>query len=129
MLRFGFDIHGVIDQKPTHYSKLIKKLKKNGVEIHIITGIHIDLNLILKLTEWDIYWDCMFSITDYHTSIGTKITYSNPENPHMDDEIWDRTKADYCKRKAIDIHFDDSKIYGKYFDDINTVYVLMNYKE
>jgi len=39
----------------------------------------------------------------------------------MDDDIWNKTKAKYCEVMKLDLHIDDSDVYGKYFKD--TVYL------
>lgn len=123
MQKYGFDIHGVIDKKPRLYSKLTKRLIENEHEVHIITGVQINDRVLNKLKELNISYTHLFSITNYHESIGTEITYTDPDHPHMDNEIWDKTKAEYCEQHGIDLHVDDSEDYGKYFKD--TVYVLV----
>lgn len=121
MLKFGFDIHGVLDTKPRFYSLLTKRLVSLGHEVHIITGAHRTDSLIGELDSYGIEWTHFFSIADYHVSIGTSIEYSDTNNPWMSSDKWDRTKADYCKLNKIDLHIDDSEVYGKYFT--STVYV------
>lgn len=69
-----------------------------------------------KTTEkWGIYYDKIFSITDYHVSIGTHIEWDEKGHPHIDDRIWDSTKADYCRKNKIFLAIDDSPIYSEYF--------------
>lgn len=113
--KIGIDIHGTIDANPEFFSTLIKRLRKEAkAEIHIATGIRAK-PAAKKLYQLGIEYDCLFSITDYHESIGTKIVYDEKGNPWIEDEIWDRTKADYCKREGIHLHIDDSPVYGRYF--------------
>ena len=49
------------------------------------------------------------------------MTYKDSENPTMDDDIWNQTKAKYCEKHNIDLHIDDSPIYGQYFK--STIYI------
>ena len=125
--KYGIDIHGVITKKPVFYAGFTKGLIDQGHEVHIITGVKFTPKLHYKLKEYGILYDHFFSITDFHRIMGTEITYTDPDNPHMDVDVWNRTKADYCKRHNIDLHIDDSDVYGKYFEDIDTVYVKVNY--
>jgi len=120
-MRFGFDIHGVLDTKPKLYSKLTKRLVMLGHEVHVITGASITDRLVQQLKDWGIAYHKLFSIADYHKKLGTPINYSDSDNPWMDEKIWDRTKAEYCDREAINLHIDDSPEYGKYFK--STIYL------
>lgn len=117
-MKIGIDIHETIDAYPAFFSKLTKILSLLGVEIHITTGSELTPKLINKLAHWQIKYDYIFSVTDYHKSIGTTIIYDGNREPWIlleNGKIWDRTKADYCKRKGINLHIDDSPVYGKYF--------------
>lgn len=120
-MKFGFDVHGVIDTKPKFYSKLTRRLIAMRHEVHIITGAQLKNKLIVQLEKWGIEYNYLFSISDYHLSIGTDVKFKDSNNPMMDDDIWNRTKAEYCERNKIDLHIDDSNVYGKYFT--NTVYL------
>jgi hypothetical protein len=44
-----------------------------------------------------------------------KITHYNDGSFHVDNDLWDKAKAQYCAENKIDFHIDDSLIYGKYF--------------
>ena len=46
--------------------------------------------------------------------------------PWMDDDIWDRTKGDYCKKHQIDFCIDDTERYGDYFE---TPFAFMKIKK
>ena len=120
-MKLGVDIHGTIDACPELFSKLIKRFRDISTEVHIITGIKITQEVLDELEEWGIEYDYIFSITDYHESIGTKINYDEVGDPWIDEEIWNRTKGDYCEREDIDVCIDDSPLYGEYFR--NTVYI------
>lgn len=121
-MKIGIDIHGTIDTDPEAFSILIKKLRKDAkAEIHITTGIKA-VAAVEKLKDFGIEYDHLFSITDYHESIGTKVVYDENGDPWIEEETWNRTKADYCKRENIDLHLDDSPLYGEYFTS-GTMYI------
>ncbi len=124
----GLDIHGVIDTDPKFFAKLTQKLRRWGHEIHIITGVEHTTRLNKDLIRFGVQFDTIFSITTYHKELGTPIKYKNgdPTQPIIDDELWDITKAHYCCLNKIDIHIDDSLVYGRYFHAIETQYILYN---
>ena len=125
-IKVGIDVHGVIDQNPDFFAKLCKTLIAEGHEVHIVTGREICKELIQPLKEFGITFTKIFSITTYHKQIGTYIKYKDGDltQPLIAPPKWDRTKADYCKREGIDIHIDDLVVYGNYFEDIDTQFVL-----
>lgn len=114
-MKIALDVHGTIDVWPKLFSLLTRTLSLLCVEIHITTGIPDSLDLRKQLKKWGIYYDKIFSITDYHVSIGTHIEWDEKGHPHIDDRIWDSTKADYCRKNKIFLAIDDSPIYSEYF--------------
>lgn len=114
-MKLGLDIHGVIDTNPKFFSELSNIAIDLGHEVHIITGTMITSEKIKKLKNYGMHWSCLFSISDYHKSIGTDMTFTDPNNPWIDYALWDKTKADYCENNKIDFHIDDSVRYGELF--------------
>lgn len=113
--KFGFDIHGVLDDLPETFLALNRALYDAGHEIHIITGITAGKEVLQELLDIGIRWHRFFSIVDYHKSIGTPIEYGKDGLPWLDRELWNKTKGEYCKRVGIDMHFDDTGEYEQYF--------------
>ena len=119
-LKFGFDLHGVLDRKPEQFAVLTKTLVAAGHEVHVITGSHWSEELEDQLKrKLNLTYTHFFSIADYHSKVGTPITYRNG-NPYLDDYLWNRTKGDYCKEQGIFLHLDDSGDYGRHFKE--TIY-------
>lgn len=114
--KIGIDFHGVIDAMPEFFSFFTDAILKSGGEIHILTG-----GLTSKdkqtLQDFNIKYTHLFSITDYHTKIGTPTTKNHPKYgfPMISDYEWDKTKADYCRRESIDFHIDDTLAYNEFF--------------
>lgn len=127
-MRLGLDLHGVITADPTLFGKLTRHLILHNHTVHILTGIEDSDKVRLEIARYGIMYTDLFSITTYHKSIGTPMTFTNgdPVYPIIDDELWDITKAHHCCTNKIDIHIDDSKVYGKYFHAIDTQYMLYN---
>ncbi len=122
-MKFGFDIHGVVDTHNRVYSVMTGALVEAGEEVHIITGAQRTLALEEMLRAGGIAWTHWFSIVQYHLDRGDVAVKFVDGNPWMDREIWNRTKAEYCAREGIDLMIDDSPIYGSYFTG-QTIYCL-----
>jgi hypothetical protein len=116
VLKIGLDIHGVIDRQPELFSYITHNLKKDNHEVHILTGSHITDEIVDELKGYGIVWDNLFSISDHHKEVGTKMWYDENDNPWIDDKEWDMTKGLYCKRNDIDLCLDDTERYGQYFE-------------
>jgi len=113
-MKIGIDIHGTIERFPKFFSILIKVLRKIKVEIHITTGVEKRFAW-KELKRLEIEYDYLFSIVEYHKKIGTLILWDENNRPWIDEYLWNRTKGDYCKINKINLHIDDSLVYGKYF--------------
>jgi len=118
-MKIGLDVHGVIDEMPGFINLINSLLIKDNInndtnhEIHIITGLtHKDF---LKTPAVDgIEYTHFYSITD---DLMNKESYTLDiyGRPRFDCYAWNIAKAEYCRKNEIDIMFDDSEIYGKYF--------------
>lgn len=114
-LKFGFDLHGVLDAAPEVFKVINNALYDAGHEIHILTGSHESDKIFDQLRELGIKWHKFFSIADYHkNNKDTKMWYQNG-SPWIDKTEWDKTKGEYCKREGIHMHFDDTPEYEQYF--------------
>ncbi len=115
--KLGIDWHGVLDAVPEIISFLAKAVIAQGGEVHIITGMTWTPLCIDKLKELDIPFTHSFSIFDYHREIGTEIIGHHVKFniPKIDDDVWDRTKGDYCRDHEITLHIDDTQIYNNNF--------------
>lgn len=114
-MKFGFDMHGVIDSNPKLFSALTKALKASGHEVHIITGPEVTTEIMEQLYQWGIGYTHYFSIVAYHKKRGTEMRIDEHGNAHMDPYLWDKTKGEYCAKAGIDLHFDDSDLYSYFF--------------
>ncbi len=115
MIKIGLDIHGVADEVPAFFAELTALLVSTDNEVHIITGPPLTDEFIKELKGLGLMWTHIFSIVDYHKSIGTEISYASNGHAWMDPYVWDKTKADYCHKHGIQLHFDDSDAYGYFF--------------
>lgn len=116
MNKIGFDIHGVIDQNPELFSKIIQRFRELNYEIHILTGSIIDRNIKEELKGYGIEYDHLFSILDYHKDKDTEMWTDENGRFWIDDDTWNKTKSMYCNKQNLKFHIDDTEIYGKYFN-------------
>jgi hypothetical protein len=114
-VKFGFDIHGVIDSNPELYSALTKALVAAGHEVHVITGVRLP-SVKDDLEKWDIDYTHFFSIYQQLLDQGFERTGGDELHPQFPDEPWDRAKGQYCERVGIDMHIDDTPGYEPHFD-------------
>ncbi len=114
-MKFGIDIHGVITDNPKFFAEFTACLLAAGHEIHIITGPRFSkVEPILR--KHKIKYTHFFSIVEHEEKKGkVDIKWDKKGDPFMDFNVWDRSKANYCKRHKIDLHIDDSQKYAEYF--------------
>jgi hypothetical protein len=116
-MKLGIDIHGVIDERPEFFKAMMVAMRKDGHQIHILSGppmpeILADLE---KLgIQAGVHYTHVFSIVDHHKALGTPMS-QDARGWHMDRYLWDQTKGDYCLKYHIDMHIDDSDVYPYHF--------------
>jgi len=115
-MKIGLDIHGVCDANPKFFAELTNLFVEAGHEIHILTGRRESDGALKEIHELDLRYTHFFSIADYHEKVGTKMHNDEKGRPWMADDVWDRTKGDYCKEHNIDFCIDDTERYGQYFE-------------
>jgi UDP:flavonoid glycosyltransferase YjiC (YdhE family) len=113
-MNFGFDFHGILDAYEV-FRVLTNTLVEAGHKVHIITGEEDSPAFRKKLKALGISFNKVFSITSYHKRKGTPVRYDKNGEPWLSKKLWNKTKADYCKAQKIDLHIDDTEIYGDYF--------------
>jgi len=115
-MKVGLDIHGVIDLYPHLFARLSKAMRREGHEIHIITGQEWD-KVERKVRDAGVQYDEHFSIVDHLKKAGTKMWEDDKGTWWIDDNIWFGSKGLYIQANKIDIHFDDNYEYAEYCPD------------
>jgi hypothetical protein len=113
-LKFGFDIHGVIDTNPEFFVSFADLLVTNGHEVHVISGPPKSA-ILAELLKLDMSFTHIFSITDHCIASGINVKYDDKGNPWVEPYSWDKAKGEYCQREGIHLHLDDSDSYGYFF--------------
>lgn len=122
-LKIGLDFHGVINSHPSYFKDFTEVAISRGHQIYIITGGPAQ-KISCFLRGWGICYQELFAILDYYAAQG-KVTFYPDGSFHIDDKLWNTAKAKFCKKYGIDIHIDDSTIYGQSF---TTPYCLYDEK-
>jgi len=125
-MKLGLDIHGVINVNTRFFSLLANQALARGHEVHIITGSMLNSAKVEELRSFGMEWSHLFSIADYHRHLGTSMTFTDPNNPWIEETLWDKTKAKYCEEENIDFHIDDTLRYGEYFKTPFALYDFEN---
>ena len=130
-MRIGIDLHGVLDTNPNFFVRLAEELKHTCLmydrrnEVHIITGMPWSDELKKELCSYHPkgyrWWTHFHSITDHLLDAGIEFEIDEQGNKSFPEKLWNSNKAQYCALWGIDIMYDDSPTYGKYFV---TPYVL-----
>lgn len=123
-MKLGLDYHGVIDKYPEIFGTLSRLVMASGGQVYIITGHRSTPEFALILEQLGIEYTEVLSVVDFSQRHGVEVRYDEKGDPWIDEEIWNSTKADLCKRYNVDLHIDDSEIYGKYFTE-KTKYLLL----
>lgn len=115
IFKLGLDLHGVSDTAVDFFSLITKLLVENNHEVHLMTGSHRGERLDQQLKDAKITYTHLFSISDYLLDNGNPVRYEG-DNPWSSDEEWNRAKSIYTKQYKIDLTFDDTEVYGDYFE-------------
>lgn len=126
-MKIGIDIHNCISRYPILFKNLTDRWVAMGHRIHIVTGQEW-ATAESEVKNAGIAYDEYFSIVDNHQRLGTEMWEKSEHTGYwMEDEIWNQSKGNYAKAWKLDIHFDDSKIYGQYFPDSCTYIQVPKY--
>jgi len=121
-MRVAFDVHGVLDSLD-YFRKLLRGHYLAGDEVFIISGQKFDENVAAGLAKHNLTYHRYVSIVEWLDKAGLPVEWKDglPIAPAFD---WDTAKAEICEHYDIDIMFDDSPVYGKFFgEDHPTLYV------
>ncbi len=125
-IKIGIDYHGVITANPEFFKKFNHYAINNNCLIYIISGGHKE-DIRKFLLSNGIAYSTIWSTVDYYDELN-QVKYFADGSFKIDDNLWDKAKAWYCAKNKIDIHIDDSVIYGKYFTTPFCLYNILEKK-
>lgn len=111
--KIGVDFHGVINTKPDFFREFCREALKIGLEVYIISGGPRE-TILAYLNQYQIPYTKLWCIFDYYEQ-RHQVEFYDDGSFRIDDELWNKAKAEYCKEQNICIHIDDSAIYGREF--------------
>ncbi len=111
--KIGVDFHGVINTKPDFFREFCREALKIGMEVYIISGGPRE-TILAYLNQYQIPYTKLWCIFDYYEQ-RHQVEFYDDGSFRIDDELWNKAKAEYCKEQNICIHIDDSAIYGREF--------------
>lgn len=111
--KIGVDFHGVINTKPDFFREFCRAALKIGLEVYIISGGPRE-TILAYLNQYQIPYTKLWCIFDYYEQ-RHQVEFYDDGSFRIDDELWNKAKAEYCKEHNICIHIDDSVIYGREF--------------
>ena len=112
-MKFGIDYHGVITSNPTFFKKFNALLLQNHHIVTVLSGGHFK-DVQSYLTQYNIPFSNIFSLLDMFQK-RNMVTFYPDGSFFVADNLWNSAKAKYCLEQHIDIHIDDSILYGTYF--------------
>lgn len=111
--KIGVDYHGVISANPDFFQKFNALAIKQNIEVTIISGGD-EKDVRLFLLDHDIQYSHIFSLLDYFKK-QNMVTFYEDGSFFVSNDVWNKAKARYCFENNIDVHIDDSMLYGAYF--------------
>jgi len=112
-LKIGLDFHGVINSCPSYFKDFTEYAESCGHQIYVITGGPAK-PVESFLNAWGIKYTELYTIVDDYAAQG-KVAFFPDGHFKLDDKLWNTAKAKFCRRRHIDIHVDDSSVYGLSF--------------
>lgn len=112
--KIGIDFHGVINTRPDFFRVFCIEALKAGVDVYIISGGPRE-TILAYLNQYQIPYSKLWCIYDYYEQ-RHQVAFYDDGSFHVDDELWNKAKAEYCKQENICVHIDDSAIYGREFE-------------
>lgn len=118
-MNLSLDLHGVIDRDPDTFRSIAMKVLEDGGEVTIISGSLPD-TLLAHLVQYHIPHTRWISTTQFLINRGYPWEYDVHHRPSFDITVWNAAKGSVIRQLnkrggAIDIHVDDSAVYGEAF--------------
>lgn len=113
-LKIGIDYHGVITDNPVFFKEFNTLALQKGIRIYILSGGR-QAEIKEYLSAHQIPYSEIFSILDFYDA-QNKVTFLADGSFKVDDELWNKAKAQFCLERGIAFHIDDSPLYGETFE-------------
>lgn len=121
--KVSLDFHGVVNSNPAFFSDFLGFLQTQNIEVYIISGGPRKF-IVRYLDMHNIPYDKVWCIFD-HFNERDQVEVAPDGAFRIDDKLWNSAKGKFCKQENIDLHIDDSIVYGRHF---TTPYVRFDTK-
>ena len=121
-MKIGIDYHGVINSNPEFFKKFADSALKENHRIIILSGSSAD-EVETYLTTYQIPFSEIYSLLDDFKRRGL-VQFYEDGSFFVNNDIWNKAKAKYCLEHKVDVHIDDSMLYGAYFQTPFCLYAL-----
>lgn len=111
--KIGIDYHGVITANPSFFKEFNRLALEKGCLIYILSGGR-ENEIRNYLAAHQIPFSVIWSILDYYDA-QNQVLYLSDGSFKVDDDLWNKAKAEYCAQNGIAFHIDDSPLYGECF--------------
>lgn len=112
-MKIGIDYHGVISSDPEFFKKFTAAALKKNHSIVVLSGASVqDVKAYLEAHQ--ISFSSVYSLLDDFKNRGL-VQFYEDGSFFVNNDIWNRAKAKFCFENKIDVHIDDSMLYGAYF--------------
>lgn len=112
-IKIGLDYHGVLTAKPDFFAAFTSLAISQGWIIHVVSGGACE-DIKKYLAAHKIFYSKIWSMLDYFNN-KHEVKYFSDGSFFVSNDLWNSAKADYCLAQNIQLHIDDSVIYGQYF--------------
>ncbi len=113
-LKIGIDYHGVITDNPAFFREFNTLALQKGIRIYILSGGR-KAEIQKYLLAQKIPYSEIFSILDFYDA-QHKVSFLADGSFKVDDDLWNKAKAQFCLKEGIAFHIDDSPLYGETFE-------------
>lgn len=125
--RVGFDLHGVLTERPDIARELLIFLRDIHIEVHIMSGPPRE-DVIKELESYGYeegeHYDVIFSVVDFLKEHHIPMWQDKKDRWWAHDDDWWPSKGQYCVEAKIMSLFDDSREYEPYLPPETTFHYI-----
>lgn len=127
IMKIGIDLHGVIDDDPKLFKKVMILMHSQDREVYIVSGPP-KIDIVVELNELGfekgVHYEEVYSIVDFLKESGVEMWQDGENRWWSNDEDWLSSKAKICNGLSLEYMLDDQEMYRPSFDSIRTKFVL-----
>lgn len=123
-IKIGIDYHGVITANPQFFKEFNTLALEQGIEIFVLSG-GFEKDIAEFMQQKQIPYTFIWSLADYFNA-NKQLVYLPDGSFKVDNNLWNKAKADFCRQNGINFHIDDSVLYGEHFSTPFCLYDINN---